>query len=164
MKTNYFKIGVWITVLLFACNHSETDDAVKTEVRTFFNDKKHVNELLDRCINKGDTVAYDEIEKFHIMDGSQEKILYLSMIMANKYNYSTAYYNVYYELLSQTGGYLDQLDKRSKNLALYYLALSKEKGYVLAGNEISRIEEYTPFPHSNFFLSELAKIDSMQGK
>lgn len=81
------------------------------------------------AIEKGDTIAYKELElEINHSDG----FLYVSLIMANKYNYPLAYYNVFHCLVKQSNKKefeaLGDLDEKTKKMALDYLIIGAERG------------------------------------
>ena len=58
-----------------------------------------------------------------------DEILLVSFIMANKYNYKEAYYDIYRSLARCSDEVpIDSLDKTTKNLALFYLLKANERG------------------------------------
>lgn len=162
------KETIFLTLtLLFlnSCENTNDDGSLKSQVNAFFADKTRVNEIRDNAINKGDSSSYYEIHRNYFFDGREQEMLYISMIMANKYNMPQAYFDVYSELSHRNGGYpLMDLDERTRTLALYYLALSKEKGYAVIEYEWNQAYGNKPIPSSNSFLLELIKLDSMQVK
>lgn len=86
------------------------------------NQTRPIEELKELVLLKGDTVAYDELAIAFIDEKYDEEFLIYSMIMANKYNYPRAYYNVYYCLTSvfEHHSYAE-IDKTTKELAIGYL-------------------------------------------
>ncbi|WP_304200111.1 hypothetical protein [Flavobacterium alvei] len=81
------------------------------------------------AIEKGDTIAYKELE---LENYESDSFLYVSLIMANKYNYPSAYYNVFHSLVKQSNKKeleaLDDLDEITKKMAIDYLMMGAEKG------------------------------------
>lgn len=74
---------------------------------------------------KGDTTAYYQLS-LDYMDSPYDGFLYTALIMANKYNYHIAYYDVY-DILTQKYG-LQELDEKTKELAIDYLRKGAQKG------------------------------------
>ncbi|MGE5436665.1 MAG: hypothetical protein ACM3O3_05505 [Syntrophothermus sp.] len=85
------------------------------------NNTRPINELKELVLLKGDTVAYDELETAFMNEKYKEEYLIYSMIMANKYNYPRAYFQVYYCLVSIYEHHLGTIDLETKTLALKYL-------------------------------------------
>lgn len=81
------------------------------------------------AVEKGDTIAYKELE---LENYQSDSFLYVSLIMANKYNYPSAYYNVFHCLVKQSNKKeleaLDDLDEMTKKMAIDYLIMGAEKG------------------------------------
>jgi hypothetical protein len=163
-----FKNALSIVVLLiaiifiFSCNVDPQEGNTRHDrIKYFFDNKERVSDLLRKSMENGDTIAYKEIHQFYYEDGREQEITYLSMMMANKYNYPAAYFDVYSELSHRAGGFpLLDLDKRTRNIALYYLALAKEKGFPVIEFEWNQAYGDEPIPSSNSFLIELTKLDS----
>lgn len=83
-----------------------------------------MDSLIDRAINKGDTLAYNQIKGiYYIAEQKFSGFLYYSMIMSNKFNHKTASFNVY-DIL--THGECDTLDQTSKKIADDYLKKSQK--------------------------------------
>ncbi|MDR2840743.1 MAG: hypothetical protein LBV75_05710, partial [Paludibacter sp.] len=60
------------------------------------NDHLHpIEELKGLVLEKGDTAAYDELIVAYMTEEPEYENLIYSMIMANKYNYPPAYFEVY---------------------------------------------------------------------
>ena len=75
--------------------------------------------------------------------------------MANKYNYPTAYFNVYLGFWSMHGGKnLDSLDTTTRNIALEYLKKGAELGEI---NSMSRLGTY-------YFEGKYFEQDTIFGK
>lgn len=88
-------------------------------------------------IEKGDTSAYYDLFVSYL-DYSPEKFLPYALIMANKYNYPQAYYDVY-DRLWYLYGNPDSLDVATKKFALEYLEKAAQKGHAQARQTL---EEY----------------------
>ena len=90
-----------------------------------------VNEFKKLALEKGDTIAYSELSNYY-MDISNEGLLYSALMMANKYHYSRAYYDVY-ETITESSykkefTELDSLDSKTRSMALDYLIMGADKG------------------------------------
>ncbi|MCD0465081.1 hypothetical protein [Flavobacterium sp. ENC] len=80
-----------------------------------------MDSLSKRVIEYGDTKAYFEIQSiYNIAEQKRTSALYYALIMANKYNYNQAYYDVY-EILNST-----KADNKTKEMANEYLKKYKE--------------------------------------
>jgi hypothetical protein len=86
-------------------------------------------ELKRKLLTEGSIDAYEDL-RIKLLDEDETYILPYSIIMANKYNYSRAFYDVFEVLIISRGceDYnLDCLDENTKELALKYLKLAVEK-------------------------------------
>ena len=116
-------------------------------------------ELLDSAIVNGDgRLYYNSAADYTLYYGRDYDILYYSLIMANKYNYPPAYFNVYKGLThSNTVQTLDDVDESTKNLALYYLTKGAEYGdkscITLINGELRR-EGYQIENSSDYYLEK----------
>ena len=80
------------------------------------------SELEKLVIEKGDTSAYYELF-VNYLDYPSERFLPYALIMANKYNYPQAYFDVY-DRLWHLYDSPDSLDNTSKKMAIEYLVKS----------------------------------------
>jgi hypothetical protein len=102
-------------------------------------------ELQDSIIKWGDTHAYSFLMRCYGYDFDSKNLLYYSLIMANKYGYSTAYYDVYQTLVvinalnfnGQIG--LDSLPIELCELAINHLKKAVEMGEPYAKEELGNI-------------------------
>lgn len=120
MKVNRIQlryITYLLIVILFSCK-SKKEHYI--EVSTY-NDTRPINELKELVLTKGDTVAYDELGLAFDNENYPEEYLLYSFIMADKYNYSRAYFQVYYCLTSAFEHHSMTIDSISKNIAIRYL-------------------------------------------
>jgi len=85
------------------------------------NQTRPINELKELVLTKGDTVAYDELDIAFMNQKYREEYLLYSIIMADKYNYPRAYFQVYYCLTSAFEHHVGPIDIKTKDLALKYL-------------------------------------------
>ncbi len=82
--------------------------------------------------------------------------------MANRHNNAEAYYELYLIIVSNSPGgrenAMKNLDRKTKNFALYFLLKSYELGYKSAKYPIDEIfGENSIIPKSSYYLKELAK-------
>lgn len=124
MKTRYFIHYVFIVLMFLSCNFK------KEKVIPMNYSERSDSELEKLVIEKGDTTAYYELS-INYLDYPSERFLPYALIMANKYNYPQAYFDVYDRLW-----YLydspDSLDNTSKEMALEYLRKAASKGHIQA--------------------------------
>lgn len=142
-----------ILLVLVSCNKSktETEDHLSTDKVTINNpylrDSTSMisihSSLTREIITQGSTEAYDNLYNLY-MDNSQDaEMLPYALIMANKYNYPFAYYDVFELILIASKMYQNQddlynlttLDPQSRQIALSYLM----KAYVRGSNNAKNI-------------------------
>jgi hypothetical protein len=119
-----------------------------------YDNPTYVGELLNR-IENGDTVAYLEALRSLQYRWPEDSFLWYSLRMANRYNYPRAYFHSYIHLANPYKG--EELDDKTKCLAMYYLLKSYELGYL----DRKHLQEYLKndsIPKASSFLIEMAKI------
>lgn len=88
-------------------------------------------ELKRKILEKGDIEAYQDLG-IKLLDEDKAYLLSYSLVMANKYDYSKAYYDVFEILMTSNGCSVDYdlscLDDLTKNMMLKYLRKAIEKG------------------------------------
>ena len=105
--------------------------------------------LKEKVICSGDTSSYLELSTIYSDDANEGDMLAYSLIMANKYNYPDAYYDVFDILNSipKINGntclkkkYFDNefnsLDKETRNMAIKYFKLAIYKGSITASEKL----------------------------
>lgn len=131
--------------------------------------KRNITDFQQLKINiiKGNITSYEELSTKYFESNYLDMLPY-SLMMANKYHYPRAYYDVY-EILMVSGGCVEDhnlncLDDLTKELALDYLKLAIEKSDKTA-SEIF-LEYYNKgksYPIKEFYeneaLVEKAKIN-----
>jgi len=101
-------------------------------------------EKLIPCVLNGYTDAYDELYTAY-MDIDMPSFLPYALLMANKYDYTMAYYDVYSCLTSlywnglDSSISLDSLDNQTRMMALEYLKKAADKGERNASWELGRL-------------------------
>jgi TPR repeat protein len=126
MKSTFIYFGmILLFSLIISCN--KKPKGVPISNTTY----KQILKFKDSALLKGDTIAYNELS-LDYMDSPNEGFLYTALIMANKYDFPQAYEDVYTCLTGQDHKMgdteLDDLDKKTRALALHYLILGAEKG------------------------------------
>lgn len=99
-----------------------------------------INKLKNLIINKGDTSAYNQLDVAFLDQRHEEFIIY-ALVMANKYDYPKAYYDVFSCICDIYGDIdkLSYLDSQTRQFALNYLTLSVQKGYEIGKGDLSTI-------------------------
>ncbi|MBP5426524.1 MAG: hypothetical protein J6Y29_01280 [Clostridiales bacterium] len=133
-KYAVMKKNTYIFILLFMIMSCD----LKKDKGVPMNYREIPDSVLEKLvIEKGDTSAYYDLFVSYL-DYSPEKFLPYALIMANKYNYPQAYYDVYDRLwyLYENS---DSLDVTTKKIALEYLEKAAQKGHTQARQTL---EEY----------------------
>lgn len=81
-------------------------------------------------VRKGDTNAYNQLA--HINLTHPEDQLFWALLMAHKYDYNLAYFDVFSCLLDANlcqGYSMDKVDAKSRKMALDYLLIAAKKGH-----------------------------------
>lgn len=128
MKHYKTSILIFILLLIFvACKKENKDEIIVEEENSasYFQKKLNNIKLMDslskRVIEHGDTKAYFEIQGiYNIAEQRSTSALYYALIMANKYHYNQAYYDVYYILNSP------KVDDKTREMANEYLKKYKK--------------------------------------
>ncbi|WP_428229479.1 hypothetical protein [Flavobacterium sp.] len=169
MKNIFIYLSVCLTFLIFSCNEKKESTIIKPSVvkdhderpnhEKITENKKASDSLLSLAISKGDEMAYNSVAQDFIINENYKKLLYYSLIMANKYNNSQAHFDIYVILVeSSENKSLNDLDKKTKNLAMYHLIKSVELGYKSAKYEIDEIfGKEKKIKNSDYYLIEYAK-------
>ena len=95
-------------------------------------------ELKKLILYNGDEDAYDELDIAYLDHSFQEEFLLYALIMANKYDYPQAYFDVFY-CLTGIYGDITKIDVKTAALAIEYLLQANEKGHHQANK---MVQEY----------------------
>jgi len=112
----------------------------------YFNDTKKVRALSDKILFAGDTLAYRELYSIYALSGHKEEYLCTSILMANKYGYKQACYDVY-SILHRMSNFVNKkkkmnkekltpLDNETQVFALKYLKKAAKQGHVQAKEDL----------------------------
>jgi len=107
-------------------------EATNTSVATL-NDS--IIKLANKAIVKGDTLAYNSACKFFSINFYEKEFLYYSITMADKYEYSQAYFDTYMILLNVNA----ENNITGCKLCNYYLLKSYEKNNHYAKDEVKEL-------------------------
>lgn len=119
MKNN---ILIIFLVLIMGCNNEEKQVSINS------GNGKSLSKLKGKTF-KGDLNSYREL-KVAYMDYSNEGFLFWAMLMANKYHHPQAYMDVFYVLVQNYSGEVEnfnEMDTATQELALRYLEIAVEK-------------------------------------
>ncbi len=152
-------------VFFLSCKENETinmDDVImKAQVKRIIadeNTRKDLNDSIDKVIATGDSILYhDLLMKFYFYQPN-DKFLYPSMVMANKYNSAEGCLYVYMILSESVNGSYVSEDEKTKCIAMYYLLKSNELGNKNAKYEVGEIFKDKKIPKASFYLEKMAKM------
>lgn len=116
-----------LILLLFAfsaCNEKEKHSEERS-----MNDRGDETELKKAVLSKGDVEAYESLRITYLDHPFTEEFLSYALIMANKYNYQQAYFDVFMCLTDIYWGKLSDIDETTATLAIDYLLKASEKGH-----------------------------------
>jgi len=126
------QINHLLLILFFAgtsCNSKKGDNFERS-----MNDPGiPISELKELALEKGDTNAYETLSMAYL-DYPAGEFFPIALKMANKYDYTQAYFDCYNAILDYNGVYspdkpLDKMDLKTRNLAMEYLINSAIKGH-----------------------------------
>ena len=124
MKTiiNFIILISTIALLCFSCTYPD-------EPSYPMNDSpKTISQLKQEIIETGDTSAYyDLIIQLMEYKSGDDDLLPYALIMANKYNYTQAYFDVFDCLTAKYSSDIGQIDSLTAQLAIKYLLIASEK-------------------------------------
>ena len=124
MKTiiNFIILISTIALLCFSCTYPD-------EPSYSMNDSpKTISQLKQEIIETGDTSAYyDLIIQLMEYKSGDDDLLPYALIMANKYNYTQAYFDVFDCLTAKYSSDIGQIDSLTAQLAIKYLLIASEK-------------------------------------
>ena len=152
MKTiKYLIIDLSALILLCGCSMRSDEMGVSMNNRG-----KDLNMLKQQIIEAGDTSAYEDlaIELMDFKHGPEELLAY-SFIMANKYDYKQAYFDIFHSLTELYWFDLNQMDSASAKLAIEYLLLAAEKGHEQAKR---MVESYSITENRHDYVDEVCNI------
>lgn len=144
--TKYIIILIGFVVLsqVLSCNLEEKDQRNNRDFS--MNERSRPDYVLEELVlEKGDTNAYDDLQ-ISYLDYEHGKLLKFAKVMADKYKYRQAYYDVYSQIEKPTlrKGYtlsLDSCTEQEKNEAIKYLYLAKKAGQHQAESTIEELKK-----------------------
>jgi TPR repeat protein len=150
-KDNNMKKVIILTILLlFSCNEKQT---IKKEtpkyMKTIYFSYDSYMKYKKNALENGDQDSYKRLGLFYSYNPSLNyEYLPISIVMAEKYNLTIAYHNVYYATVKMynngiyTSYLFKNLNLQQREFALYYLQKCHEKGDLAATVELARIYKY----------------------
>ena len=137
---NKFILRLSIILFAFTSCDMKRGETKSNEVERSMNQPAiSENELKKIILSDGDKNAYDELSISYLDHPIQEEFLLYALVMANKYDYPQAYFDVFSCLTDIYYGNITKIDDKTATLAIEYLLQANEKGHHQA-NEI--VQEY----------------------
>ena len=127
-----------ILLLLIVVSFIGCKNNIKNDVKSINSSTRPDSELAQLILQKGDSSAYYELS-MQYLDYGYERFLPFALIMANKYDYQQAYFDVFSCLTDIYHSDIAKIDDKTANLAIEYLLQANEKGHHQA-NEM--VQEY----------------------
>ncbi|MCK9311586.1 MAG: hypothetical protein M0P26_04820 [Bacteroidales bacterium] len=130
MKKKYYTLGVCLFFLGVVSGYLYFRSEREKEIKLLMTAKSmndfgpSIEELKKNVLTKGDTLAYEELSiRYFNVNYSKGEFLFYSIIMANKYCYPPAFFNVYRCLteIFEHNNKVGSIDEKTKELALKYL-------------------------------------------
>lgn len=153
-------IYILVFFTLYACNDKEKRDFEKGVSINHIPDSidyfSYVRNLKSEITNRGNIDSYKNLRNIYMDDCQELDMLPYSLIMANKFNHSFAYFDVFVCLV-QTHYYqniddiynLEILDYKTRDLALKYLMQSYVRGDKRANDLILKYKR-----EAKYFLAD----------
>lgn len=151
-----------ILFVICSCNSNQmTNDKNITEGISVI-EKDKLNEMISVALKNNDTLLYNKVSSYFLLNNMGEEFLLTALMMANKYNNAEACFHVFdiiaYSTPKEPKQALEVMDLKTKNLALYYLLKSNEMGFKSAKYQVAEIfgKGKVP-PKSLYYLQEFSK-------
>ena len=111
-------------------------------------------ELRQLIIQKGDSCAYDKLSVQYLDYGYQDFLFY-AVIIANKYNYPQAYFDLFFCLIYEYIDIYELIDEKTAALAIEYLIKAANMGHKQAQEMIS---EYDITEFDTNYVTQIKRI------
>jgi len=142
-------------VLLFSCNNMKkcNDDVFSM---SYGGHSTTEYECLKKIVDYGDTIIYQTMFDDYSDNSHIDEFLAYSLIMANKYDFAQAYYDVFYiltfTLISEE--YETCLDETTRQFALDYFKQAIYKGNIIASERLlNEFGENQSYPIKELYLN-----------
>lgn len=149
------RVGIiLLSVLLMSCNNSEKKSNRAFE-QSMNQPSKSLSELKSLVLNKGDVKAYDELIAAYLDESNSEEFLLYAIIMANKFNYPQAYFDVYSCLVNVFYSDITKIDENTAALAITYLEKAAKKGHEQAQEMVKEFSINSKIPDKRKLVIEM---------
>lgn len=161
MKTRYYITILIVIITGLFIFYTFRSYKHKSKEFISMNNTRPIEELKKLVISKGDTTAYYELSIAYLnVDYYKQEYLLYSIVMADKYNYPRAYYDVYHGLTSifERHHYAGKIDEKTKNLAMKFLKGGVELNDKQSTHELSELYLQGKYvPKDTIFGKKLAE-------
>jgi len=113
---------------LVACNQKSEKESKNVE-KSINQPTRSMSVLKGLVLTKGNEDAYYELKMAYLDFEYPEEFLLYAMIMANKYDFAQAYFDVYDCFVEINRLDITKIDQKSANLAIDYLIKAKDKNH-----------------------------------
>lgn len=151
-----------ILLLISSCNIKDIKNDKNITEGISVIEKDSLNEMISLVLKNNDTLLYNKVSSYFLLNNLGEEFLLTALMIANKYNNAEACFHVY-DIIAHSSPKepketLEIMDLKTKSLALYYLLKSNEMGYESAKYQVSEIfgKDIAP-PKSLYYLKEFSK-------
>lgn len=133
-------ILITLGLAVLGCNIKKNESSFNSNKKAFSMNQPitKIADLKKAVLREGDTNAYYELKIAYLDNEFPEEFLIFSLIMANKYDYLQAYFDVFTCLTDVYLTDISKIDEKSANLAIEYLFKAQEKGHHQAKDIIKK--------------------------
>lgn len=135
-------VFILIITLFIGCCNEKSNDECNQNLENDDISLNYVSEskrnLTNSVIRDGDTNAYNSLDTYFMDEPYTEEFLFYALIMANKYKYPQAYYDVYFYLTVLFTSDMNQIDEETAKMAIKYLLMAADSGHHQALDEVEK--------------------------
>lgn len=131
------KLLIFAIVCFLGCN-SSPEQAKKEVDESNHQPLSSASMLKNLVLSKGNVDAYQKLRIAYLDIEFPEEILFYAMIMANKYDYPLAYFDVYQSIVKAFRNDIEAIDEKSASLAIDYLLKASEKKHEQAQDFVEK--------------------------
>ena len=131
MKCYKFILLILMQLVISCSNkHNDKPESLDNDGAIHLNQQEESTVTLsDKIILEGDTSAYRSLFIAFLDYRYHEEFLFYAMVMANKYNYPQAYFDVYDFLTNIYLKDVENIDHTTANISTFYLLEAYKKGH-----------------------------------
>ena len=138
MKKKFLPCIIFLSIILISCSCKNNEEEVyisyyshPDSISYYCHPDRYIKDA-EYILTKGDTAFYDSFFDSYADYDALDMMLPFAMIMANKFDYNKAYYDVYYILTNLYFNfelYNFDIDSTTQAMAKEYYTKAIEKGY-----------------------------------